>query len=103
MVALALPLAVKAAEPVVTTPAAPSAAAFLVNIQIDAAKSKGPLRPIWRFFGADEPNYATMKDGQKLLAQLGELRHGDMFFRAHNLMTSGDGTPALIVDVSSLL
>ena len=46
-------------------------------------------------FGADEPNYATMKDGRKLLAELGSLRPNDIFFRAHNLLCSGDGTPAL--------
>ena len=40
---------------------------FPVTIRVDAAKPIGPLRPIWRFFGGDEPNYATMKDGQKLL------------------------------------
>ena len=34
-------------------------AAFPVTIQIDASQEKGPLKPIWRFFGADEPNYAT--------------------------------------------
>ena len=33
----------------------------------------GELKPIWRFFGADEPNYATMKNGQKLLGELGEM------------------------------
>ncbi len=53
------------------------------------------LLDIWRFFGGDEPNYATMKDGQKLLADFGELRPGQVFFRTHNLLTSGDGTPAL--------
>src|SRR5687768_4478067 len=66
-----------------------------VTIQVDAAKSLGPLRHIWRFFGADEPNYATMKDGQKLLADFGALRPNQVYFRAHNLLTSGDGTPAL--------
>src|SRR5688500_18478925 len=66
-----------------------------VTIQVDAAKSLGPLRQIWRFFGADEPNYATMKDGQKLLADFGALRPNQVYFRAHNLLTSGDGTPAL--------
>lgn len=65
-----------------------------VTIQVHADKPKGELRPIWRFFGADEPNYATMKDGKKLLAELGELRPKAVFFRAHNLLTSGDGTPA---------
>ena len=77
------------AEPAVT------AAAFPVNIQVDAAKSTGELKPIWRYFGADEPNYATMKDGQKLLGQLGALAPQQVYFRAHNLLCTGDGTPAL--------
>jgi xylan 1,4-beta-xylosidase len=71
------------------------APSFPVAIRLDAAQRLGPLRPIWRFFGADEPNYATMKDGRKLLAELGELRRDEVYFRAHNLLTSGDGTPAL--------
>jgi xylan 1,4-beta-xylosidase len=71
------------------------AAAFPVVIRVDAAKKKGQMRPIWRFFGADEPNFAYMKDGKKLLAELGRLRPGMVYFRTHNLLTSGDGTPAL--------
>ena len=74
------------------TPAPP--APFPVTITVDATKTAGPLRPIWRFFGADEPNYATMKDGRKLLSSLGELKPKDVFFRAHNLLNTGDGTPA---------
>ncbi|HHY85624.1 MAG TPA: beta-xylosidase [Verrucomicrobia bacterium] len=68
---------------------------FNVRIRVDASKTMGELRRIWRFFGADEPNYATMKDGQKLLAELGKLQPKSVYFRAHNLLTSGDGTPAL--------
>jgi len=68
---------------------------FPVSIRVNAAKTKGELRPIWRFFGADEPNYAYMKNGQKLVSELGELRPKQVYFRAHNLLTSGDGTPAL--------
>jgi xylan 1,4-beta-xylosidase len=68
---------------------------FPVVIRVDASRSLGPLRPIWRFFGADEPNYATMKDGRRLIAKLGELRPDGVYFRAHNLLTTGDGTPAL--------
>jgi xylan 1,4-beta-xylosidase len=67
---------------------------FPVTITVDAAKSQGPLKPVWRFFGADEPNYATMKDGQKLLGHLGELKPKQVYFRAHNLLNTGDGTPA---------
>lgn len=66
-----------------------------VSIAVDAGQVVGPLKPIWRYFGADEPNYATMKDGQKLLAELGELAPGQVHFRAHNLLTTGDGTPDL--------
>ncbi|MGD0652173.1 MAG: beta-xylosidase [Verrucomicrobiia bacterium] len=69
--------------------------AFPVAIRVDAARTKGELRPIWRFFGADEPNYATMKDGSKLLTELGQLAPQTVYFRTHNLLTSGDGTPAL--------
>jgi xylan 1,4-beta-xylosidase len=68
---------------------------FPVNILVDAAMPVGDLKPIWRYFGADEPNYAYMRHGEKLLAELGELAPGRVFFRAHNLLTSGDGTPAL--------
>src|SRR5438105_2446883 len=66
-----------------------------VSITMRADRPRGDLKPIWRFFGADEPNYAYMKDGKKLLAELGELRPKSVYFRAHNLLTSGDGTPAL--------
>jgi xylan 1,4-beta-xylosidase len=36
-----------------------------------------------------------MKDGRKLLSSLGELNPKDVFFRTHNLLNTGDGTPAL--------
>ena len=36
-----------------------------------------------------------MKDGRQLLGELGQLKKDDIYFRAHNLLSSGDGTPAL--------
>src|SRR6187200_392227 len=78
-----------------TSAIAQSQSSFDVSMTVDAAQSSGPLRPIWRFFGADEPNYATMKDGEKLIGELGKLKPGSVYFRTHNLLTSGDGTPAL--------
>ena len=66
------------------TPAADGPAPIPVSIQVDAARSKGALRPIWRFFGADEPNYAYMKDGRKLLAALGQLGTPQVYFRTHD-------------------
>jgi xylan 1,4-beta-xylosidase len=71
-----------------------AAESFPVKIEVDARAAGSELSPIWRFFGADEPNYATMKDGRALLAELGALRKDDVYFRAHNLLTSGDGTAA---------
>jgi xylan 1,4-beta-xylosidase len=69
-------------------------ASFDVTVRVDASKSIGAMKPIWRFFGADEPNYATMKDGRRLLGELGELRPDSVYFRSHNLLCTGDGTPA---------
>src|SRR5271167_4259206 len=66
-----------------------------VKIRVDASKDVGELRPIWRFFGYDEPNYTYMKDGKKLLSELSSLSPHTVYIRTHNLLTSGDGTPAL--------
>jgi xylan 1,4-beta-xylosidase len=74
---------------------ASSEEAFPVTITVDVAKPIGELKPIWRFFGADEPNYAYMKDGSKLLGELGALAPKQVYFRAHHLLTSGDGAYAL--------
>lgn len=74
---------------------AQESSAFPVAIKVDVSTPLGELRPIWRYFGADEPNYAYMKDGKKLLKELGEMSPKNVYFRTHNLLTSGDGTPAL--------
>ncbi len=68
---------------------------FPVSIRIDATKTEGQMRPVWRFFGYDEPNYTYMPDGQRLLGQLAALSPEPVYIRTHNLLTSGDGTPAL--------
>ena len=80
----------------VAVAAAPAAAdSFPVRLSVAAASDRGELPSIWRFFGADEPNYATMPHGKELLAELGALRPRQVYFRGHNLLTSGDGKPAL--------
>lgn len=66
-----------------------------ISIQVNLAKTKGPMTPIWAWFGYDEPNYTYMKDGRKLLSELAALSPVPVYVRAHNLMTSGDGTAAL--------
>jgi xylan 1,4-beta-xylosidase len=70
-------------------------AAETIAIKIDANKVVGPMKPVWAWFGYDEPNYTYMKDGQKLLTELSKLSPVPVFVRTHNLLTTGDGTPAL--------
>lgn len=71
------------------------AESFPVTIRVDAERPGPELKPIWRFFGADEPNYTYMKHGTELLGHLGEMKPKEVFFRTHSLLVTGDGTPAL--------
>jgi xylan 1,4-beta-xylosidase len=64
------------------------------TLNVDAGREKGDMKPIWAWFGYDEPNYTYMKYGKKLLSEIAEMSP-TVYVRAHNLMTSGDGTPAL--------
>ena len=66
-----------------------------VTIQVDAADVIGPLTPMWGWFGYDEPNYTYTKDGKKLLSELAALSPSPVYVRAHNLLTTGDGTAAM--------
>ena len=62
------------------------------TIQINLNKEVGKMSTMWAWFGADEPNYAYMKDGKKLLTELSQLSPVPVYFRAHNLLTSGHDT-----------
>jgi xylan 1,4-beta-xylosidase len=64
-------------------------------IKIDLGKEVGNMDPIWAWFGYDEPNYTYMKDGKKLLSEIAALSPVPVHVRAHNLLTTGDGTAAL--------
>jgi xylan 1,4-beta-xylosidase len=66
-----------------------------VNIQVNLGKSIAPMKPIWAWFGYDEPNFTYMKDGKKLLSELADLSPEPVYVRTHNLLTSGDGQAAL--------
>jgi len=66
-----------------------------VSIQVDITQKIEPMRPVWAWFGYDEPNYTYMKDGAKLLTEISQLSYVPVYVRAHNLLTTGDGTPAL--------
>lgn len=65
------------------------------TIRVNASASLGPKKPVWAFFGYDEPNYTYMKDGKKLLTELQEMSPVPVYVRAHSLLVSGDGKAAL--------
>lgn len=70
-------------------------AKMTTTISVALDKELGDLDPVWAWFGYDEPNYTYMKDGKKLLSELAALSPVPVYVRAHNLLTTGDGTPAL--------
>lgn len=69
-----------------------------VRVTVHADDPTGPFTPIWSYFGADEPNYLYGPHGRTLLNELGALGHAanaPVYFRAHNLFTTGDGSGSL--------
>lgn len=66
-----------------------------VSIQVDLKKPIGAYKPIYSWFGFDEGNYATMRDGKRLLRELHDLSPVPVYIRSHHLLTSGDGVPGL--------
>jgi len=79
-----------------TVPDAPAASSQSpVSIQVNLAKSIGPYKPIYSWFGYDEANYTTMRHGTELLKELHDLSPVPVYIRAHHLLTSGDGKAEL--------
>ena len=66
-----------------------------VSIKVYAAQPEGKLRPIWNYFGYDEPNATYTPNGVSLLRELAALNPVPVYIRAHNLLTTGDGRYAL--------
>ena len=66
-----------------------------VSIRVASDSVRGPMTPMWAWFGYDEPNYTYMPNGRKLLSALAAASPVPVHVRAHNLLTTGDGTPAL--------
>jgi xylan 1,4-beta-xylosidase len=72
-----------------------AAAHAQVTVQVDVSKPEGALTHSWAMFGYDEPNYTYSANGLKLLRELAQADRNPIFVRAHNLLTSGDGTGSL--------
>ncbi|GEL11065.1 xylan 1,4-beta-xylosidase [Flavobacterium glycines] len=64
-------------------------------ITVDLKKEIAPMKPVWAWFGYDEPNYTYMKDGKKLLSEIAALSPVPVYVRTHSLLVSGDGVAAL--------
>jgi xylan 1,4-beta-xylosidase len=65
------------------------------KISVDLDQKKAPMKPVWAWFGYDEPNYTYTKDGKKLLTELAALSPGPVYVRAHSLLVTGDGVAGL--------
>lgn len=79
-----------------TVPPAPlPPAGTPVQISVDLNQPLGAYTPIYSWFGYDEGNYTTMRDGKKLLTELHDLSPVPVYIRAHHLLTSGDGKAEL--------
>jgi xylan 1,4-beta-xylosidase len=79
----------------VIPPAPPASTATPATITVDFANKVGPYKPIYSWFGYDEANYTTMRNGKVLLRELRDLSPVPVYIRAHHLLTSGDGKAEL--------
>ncbi len=66
-----------------------------VSVEVNAAGTGKPFGTSWAYVGYDEPNYTYAPHGLKLLRELSALSPVPVYVRAHNLLTSGDGTYSL--------
>jgi xylan 1,4-beta-xylosidase len=73
----------------------PAVAQEPVTIQVDATQQLGSFKPIFGYFGYDEPNYTYTKNGKKLIGELAALSSGHVYIRTHFMLATGDGTPGL--------
>jgi xylan 1,4-beta-xylosidase len=65
------------------------------TITVNFSDRIGPYKPIYSWFGYDEANYTTMRNGKALLRDLHDLSPVPVYIRAHHLLTSGDGKAEL--------
>jgi xylan 1,4-beta-xylosidase len=66
-----------------------------VAIRVNAAAAIGPFKPIYAYFGYDEPNYTYSKNGRKLVGELAAMSGAPVYIRTHFMLATGDGTPGL--------
>jgi xylan 1,4-beta-xylosidase len=71
--------------------AATCASAQDVTIRVHADQKTGAFKPIYRYFGYDEPNFTYADNGRKLIGELAALGSSPPYIRTHFLLATGDG------------
>jgi xylan 1,4-beta-xylosidase len=66
-----------------------------VTIRVNARETAGAFKPIYGYFGYDEPNYTYAPNGRKLVGELAALSSVPVYIRTHFMLATGDGTPGL--------
>ncbi len=73
----------------------PQVQAAPVVMHVHSDRPTAPYTPIWNYFGADEPNYLYAPNGKRLLGEVAALSPVPVYFRPHNLLTTGNGEGSL--------
>ena len=63
-----------------------------VRIRVHADEKIGAFKPIYGYFGYDEPNFTYTKNGRKLVGELAALSASPVYIRTHFMLSTGDGT-----------
>ena len=66
-----------------------------VAIRVHGNETTGAYRPIYGYFGYDEPNYTYTPNGTQLVGEFAALGNAPVYIRTHFLLATGDGTPGL--------
>ncbi|MCU1295500.1 MAG: glycoside hydrolase, family 39, partial [Bryobacterales bacterium] len=66
-----------------------------VTIRVHANDTAGPFKPIYAYFGYDEPNYTYAENGRKLVGELAAVSSSPVYIRTHFMLATGNGTPSL--------
>lgn len=66
-----------------------------VEVRVNVGQKSSEFKPIYAFFGYDEPNYTYTKNGSKLVGELAAATDATVYFRTHFLLATGDGAPGL--------
>src|SRR5947209_16259152 len=80
---------------IVLMAAAAGIAQNATTIRINATETLGPFKPIYGYFGYDEPNYTYTEHGRKLIGELAAVSASPVYIRTHFMLATGDGTPGL--------